>query len=292
MKKNILFFFLVCAFDSFSQETDTLKLRHMYLQAQGIEKSFPDSALKVYAKIVEITKANPNQKVVGMSYNRLSDLIYSQKNDVKQRFDFNFKALSIFEAIKDSASIAQINENIGIGLVEQRRYKEALKYHKEAYRYSVRKKLTSVLISSTMSIADCYSNMQRVDSAVYYMKQLEDNFPKDATKTSLALFYSNVGNTYYNLGEVTKNRSDYQNAVNYAQKAKNLCLQYKLDEEDLAYNYGLQGAGNLALDNFAEAQKNYLEAIKIYEAKKLNFQLNQMYFEVTMLFMKMGEKEK
>lgn len=291
MKMYFLLFFLISAFNLLSQEKDTLKLHKMYLLAHDIEKSFPDSALKIYAKVIEITKANPNQKVVGMSYNRLSDLIHSQKNDVKQRFDFNFKALSIFEAIKDSAAIAQINENIGIAFVEQNRYSEALRYHKTAFGYSSRKKLTTLLISSTMSIADCYSSMGKVDSAIYFMKRLEDNFPLDASKSSLAMFYGNIGNTYYNLAEVTKNRSDYQNAANYALKSKNTCIAYNLDVEDLAYAYGLIGVSYMALNNFDESQKNYLEAIKIYEGKKMNFQLNQMYLELTQLFIKMGEKE-
>jgi len=265
-------------------------LRNLFSHADRIEKTFPDSAIHYYEKIIDITKSHPNQKIVAISFNRLSNLYYAINNDVKKRFDLSFKALKIYEAIKDSDGIAQINENIGVSLIEQRRNREAIKYHFLVLQYSSRKNLTGLLISSTMSIADCYSSLNKVDSAIYFMKRLESNFPKDASKSSLAVFYSNLGNTYYNLAEVTKNKNDYLSSIAYATKSKNTCLTYKLDDDDLAYAIGLLAAGYLSLNDFEASEKNYMEAIKIYQRKNMHFELNQMYYEITQLYIKMGKK--
>ena len=264
----------------------------MFSRAEHLEKEFPDSAIFFYEKIVGITKNHPNQKIVGMCFNRLSNMTFARDNDVKKRFDLNFKALKIFEAIKDSADIARINENIGVSLIEQRRFREAIKYHYFVLKYSSRKKLTDLLISSTMSIADCYSSLNKVDSAIYFMKRLESNFPINASKSSLAVFYSNLGNTYYNLGEVTKNKNDYLSSIAYATKSKNTCLSFNLEDDDLAYATGLLAVGYLSLNDFETSEKNYIEAIKIYQRKNRHFELNQMYSEITQLYIKMGEKNK
>lgn len=293
MLKFLLNIICVCWFiPLIAQNSDTIVLRNLFSHADRLEKTFPDSAIYFYKKLIDVSKNNPNQKIVGMCFNRLSIMTFSRENDVKKRFDLNLKALKIFESIKDSGGIAQINENIGVSLVEQRRYREAIKYHFMVLQYSSRKKLTGLLISSTMSVADCYSSLRKVDSAIYFMKRLEINFPQDASKSSLAIFYSNLGNTYYNLGEVTKNKNDYLNSISYATKSKNTCIEYKLDDDDLAYAVGLLAVGYLSLNEFDASEKNYIEAIKIYQRKNMHFELNQMYSEITQLYIKMGEKNK
>ncbi len=288
----LLILYLVGLSLIYGQEQDTVKLKKLFHKGEAFENTLPDSAIYYYGKVIELTKTTPNQKIVGLTYNRFATLVHDKKGDIKKSFDLNFKALKIFEVIKDSGSIAQISENIGIALVELRRYDEAIHYHKIALSYSEKLKQSSVLISSAMSIADCYSSLFKMDSAIYYMKELENHFPKDASKTSLSLFYSNVGNTYYNIGETTGSKADFQLAINYAEKAKNLCLDFNLDEIDLAFAYGLIGASYMALNKYDEAETNYIKAIAIFEKHKDNFNLNQMYFELTLLYIKMGDKEK
>jgi serine phosphatase RsbU (regulator of sigma subunit) len=275
-----------------SENSDTLIISKLFARADRLEETFPDSSIQFYEKIIDITQNQRNQKIVAMCFNRLSNLYYAINNDVKKRFDLSFKALKIYETIKDSDGIAQITENIGVSLIEQRRCREAIKYHFFVLKYSSRKKLTGLLISSTMSIADCYGSLNKVDSSIYFMKRLEASFPQDASKSSLAVFYSNLGNTYYNLATVTNNKNDYLSSISYATKSKNTCIAYKLDEADLAYSIGLLAVGYLSLNNFEESERNYIESIKIYQRKNMHFELNQMYSEITQLFIKMGEKTK
>lgn len=294
-KIHIIFFLVlyVCGLSHvFSQEQDTIKLKKIFFKGEALEQTFPDSAISYYEKVIAMTKTTPNQKIVGLTYNRFATLVHDKKGDIKKSFDLNFKALKIFEAINDSGSIAQISENIGIALVELRRYTEAIHYHKIALNYSEKLKQSSILISSAMSIADCYSSLSKTDSAIYYMKELESHFPKDASKTSLSLFYSNMGNTYYNIGETAGSKTNFQLAIDYAEKAKNLCLEFHLDEIDLAFAYGLIGASYMALNKYEVAEENYMKAIALFEKFKDNFNLNQMYFELTLLYIKMGDKDK
>lgn len=274
----------------FAQEKDTIKLNKLFFKGVDLEEAFPDSSVVYYEKLISLTATTPNQKIVALTYSRLAGLVFELRADIKERFDLNFKALKIFEAINDSAGIAQAYENIGISLVEQRRYSEALLYHKLALTISKKIKLSSVIISSTMSIADCYSSLSKVDSAIYYMKELDNHFPKEASMISLSLFYSNMGNTYYNLGESTKTKTYFKDAIDYAIKSKDLCLKFKLDEIDLAFNYGLIGASYMALGKFNEAETYYLKAVEVFERKNEKFDLNQMYFELTLLYINMGDK--
>ena len=301
-KIHSIVLFILCIvglFPVYAQEQDTVKLKKLFHKGEAIEKTIPDSAVYYYEKVIALTKTTPHQFLVGLAYSSYASLIYETKGDVKKTFDLNFKALKIFEVIHDSARIAQTSENIGISLLEQRRYEEAINYHKMALSYSKKLHKTDLIISSTMSVADCYSSLSQTDSAIYYMKDLEAHFPKDASKASLAMFYSNLGNTYYNLGntysnlgESTKNKMYFNNAIDFAQKAKDLCVEFKLDEIDLAFTYGLMGASYMALGKFVDAETNYIKATAIFEAKKDNFDLNQMYFELTLLYIKMGDKKK
>ena len=95
-KIHIIFFLVlyVCGSpDLFSQEQDTIKLKKIFFKGETLEQSFPDSAISYYEKVIALTKTTPNQKIVGLTYNRFATLVHEKKGDVKKKFDLNFKAL-------------------------------------------------------------------------------------------------------------------------------------------------------------------------------------------------------
>jgi hypothetical protein len=94
VRKNwLILFYVLFSASAFSQLTDTSKIRKLYLQAYGIEKPYPDSAIKLYEDLISQTKANPNQKTIGMSYHRLAEILYNQKKDLNKYFSLCFTAV-------------------------------------------------------------------------------------------------------------------------------------------------------------------------------------------------------
>ncbi|MEO8759373.1 MAG: tetratricopeptide repeat protein, partial [Bacteroidia bacterium] len=293
MKKNwLILFYLLFSAAAFSQLTDTVKIRKLYFQAYDLEKSNPDSAIKLYEALISQTKANPNQKTIGMSYHRLAETLYNQKNDLNKYFSLCFTAIKIFEAIKDSIAATQIYQNLGINLVRQNRFEEALAYHKKVVNYSARHHLSNLLIAGTMSIAECYSSLNKNDTAILILKNLVNNFPKDGKQSDFGMLLNNLGNTYYNLADITGNKKYFINSIEYATKALDVLNKLPEEYSNLAYSYGLLGAGNMAIENYAEAEKQYESAIKIYKKKHLANDLNLMYFELTQLNIKQGKTDK
>jgi phosphoribosylaminoimidazole (AIR) synthetase len=96
----------------YAQEHDTVKLKKLFLKGQTFENTIPDSAIYYFEKVITLTKTTPNQTIAGLTYGRFSTLVHDKLGDIKKSFDYNFKALKIFEALHDSANIAQIEVRI------------------------------------------------------------------------------------------------------------------------------------------------------------------------------------
>ena len=276
----------------FSQQRDTIKLRKVFLQINALEKSFPDSSIKLYESLIEQEKSNPNQKVIGMSYHRLAELIYDQKKDLNKYFELCYKAIKIFEVIQDSTNAINIYQNLGVNLVRQNRFTEGLVYYKAVADYAARHRITSLIIRSNMAMAECYSSSDRSDTAILILKNLADNYPKDGKQDDYGMLLNNIGNTYYNLADQSKNNTYFLNAIEYAKKARDLFLTLTNESENLAYSYGLLGAAYMAADNYSESEKNYGLAIKFFHDKNRFGDLELMYYELTQLNIKQGKADK
>ena len=261
--------------------------------AKSKEISNPDTSVLIFNKILKSLNGEKPKRYVAYVYQRLAILDYQKTNNFKAYFDYNFKAAKILEEIKDSSNLMSVYQNIGIGLARQLRYQEAKTYYSRVQRYAKTHHNSDLYLSSSMAISDCFSNSKKTDTALVILLELEENFPKDLELYNLGTLYSNIGNTYYNVALDGKNaRINYLKVVDYCKKAQNIFLKNKEDESDESFVLGLTAAAYSKLGQFELAEKNYEAAIAIEQRINSITDLSTLYYEMTELQIKMGNKEK
>lgn len=291
IKINI-FFLVVCLHCSvlFCQNKDSAYFKTLFFEAEGLEISNPDSATILYQKVIQGFGPNTKNKYVGAGYHRLAELEFRKTNNFKNYFKNNFKAIKIFESIHDSTSAMMIYQNQSIALSRQNRFEEAIADQTKVYHFAIRNNKPAMIVSSTMSIAECYSSLSQNDTALAILLSLEKQFLKTLSDVETGTLYSNIGNTYFNAAESNNNLRYYGKAIEYAEKALLLFDKQSDDPSDKSFALGLLGAAYLKLGKIKEAEPNYIMAIKIEEELNHITDLNTLYLEMAELQIKLLNK--
>ncbi len=292
IKKYILFIFLLITYSSFSQKPDNTELEKMYFHAFDIEQTFPDSSLKIYEKVISITKNNPNNKYVAYTYVRLSYLMYSKESDLAKRLEVNLKAAKIFQTIQDTVNYIVQYQTISVILAQLGRNEESLYYSQEVLKYGKLTNNSNLIIIASCSIADCYCWKKRSDTAVFILENLKIHPPSNTSLSDLGAIYQNLGNSYFNLANDNGNLKNYNYAIVNTKKAIDIFSKLENKEFDIAYLYGLIGASNMALGNYVESETNYKFALNIFETNQMLVDLEPIYNEIIQLYIKKEDKNK
>lgn len=168
-------------------------------------------ALKSYEESILIAEATQNTEMLPIIYSAMG-IALDESGRTKAAIDYHFKALHLSELQNDTLSIADSFNNIGILFVSQNDYNQAISY---------------------------------------YLKALKLFEGEKANQPSMATYYSNLGDAYFNVGKKDSAQIFYEYALAIDTKYN--------DIEGLAYS-------NLSLGNIYVSYKKYREAFAYIQA--------------------------
>lgn len=209
-------------------------------------------AFRNYLSALDIAEESKNYSLLRSAYSNLSSF-YTALNDYEKAKDFEFKKIALQRANNRKYDLVETYNSIGNLYRNDKQYDLAEKYYENAIALADSIKFGVYKLNSYLNIVNLYlfSNqyqkgldyfeshqelkdyilrggmdfflyqgygtmytfLDKLDSASYYFKLAEPGFENRATKINKYLFYGNYG-FYF------RKRGDYDNAILYWQKAK------------------------------------------------------------------------
>ena len=281
------------------QEKDSLKIETSLKLIRALyDVNDYERALEYILKSEKLSnKLDYKKGIAEITYYK--SLIYAQKNDYLNAISGYNKSKDLFSAMRDTLSVAKVNNSIGLIEIKRGNYDKGLKFSLSAIKELERRNLVKDLNLAYSNLARAYYSMNIEDKAIeFYTKaldiQLELKDSKSITEShsKLATLYSNKkehrkaieyyhkvlksntsntdsvrGQVYPKLGDEYLKFNDYAKATKYLVRGYNTNIRIK-NKAGLLLALNSLGELNLKQGRLKIAEKQLLEAGEI--AKKLN----------------------
>lgn len=296
MKKILVFLFMITWANGFGQinpdslwniirsaeYTDSLKLEAYEEITKDLLKTDTDSCRAVCRQGLEFSEQVGNARFLWSFYNRIGRT-YKRENNIKKTIDYFIKALEVAEMAKDTFTIAQTLNNIGIIYDDQLDNQDkALDYYLKSIQF---KKQLSHDDKDYFSLA-----MTQMYAGLIYLKnedwdKASDIFNEAQLITELITDSNNKYIVYFNLGLF----SAYYGSHRHNRKLVFEGIKYYLLAEKVIKNSGNQIHYGKTLANIADAYfyvgetERGLDNIKKAEAIAKNvdsFDLRELIYRV------------
>lgn len=178
--------------------------------------------------------------------------MYEMSGEVIRAIELDQQALDIYIALKDTASIVTIYNNLGIIYMEQSDEAGAIRYYRKAI--DLNDKIGDRLANArTMNnIGLVYQKQRKLDSALFYFTTALSALDADKQKYGFALVTNNIGVCYRDLGK-------YDLALKHFETAKELQTALN-DQYGLALSTFNIGRIHYHTGSYKNALKSFDEA--------------------------------
>lgn len=175
------------------------------------------------------------------------------------------KGLKIFIELEDSASIANMYENLGLPYKESGQYQKAIEMQMKSMQIRESKGWKKRMPSLYLNIASLYEKLDRLDKMEEYMFKslhMAENL-QEIDERQLASVYNQMGNLY-------DNRGDYDSSLFYYNKCLNMVKKMNWKRGvavvlgNIAGIYQSMGKIDLALEKHYESLQLEIEAKHVY----------------------------
>lgn len=265
-----------------SKVVDTALIYRMYRTATRIQFSFPDSAIKLYNRVLELSKKNyfddgAAKALIEMGYTETS------RGNLE-------KALTYFSAAKpysqhpvyDKALPSDWYVHFGIYYVYQGKYDLAAAYFnkglEEAKKLNIEDYSTTYLVIYD-NLSGVYIRLGQPLTALKYLKLAEVIARKNGRYKDLACTLCNMGDAYMDLNK-------YDLAYKLLYEAVNIAEAHHIDEVEQAIKNDM---GELlirlkrpeeAIPYLKTSQKTHLQGSPFYNVIVPGYNLGQAYFQL------------
>lgn len=213
-------------------------------------------ALHYAKKALGKAKTANNDTLLAVSYNSMANT-YQYKSKLDSALIFHNKALHHRIKIKDTIGIADSYNNLGIAYDSKGLFSEALhNYFKALYFYDKKKDIEKLAMTYT-NIGIIYKTQKEYKKAFQYYKKSNELYKQTKSEFGITVSSGNLGSVLIDFGK-------YEESLKYSQIAKE-------GYEKMGYGRFVgYPVSNIAvvydsLHRFEEANKNYIQAIKLHE---------------------------
>ncbi len=242
-------------------------LAYLYMFNRNFDSSeyFYNKAITLKKRLL---KGNPDSiaimKSLGKTYTSYGGMLLN-RTQYKRATEVLYKALEMFEAVKDTSTVASTYLNIGVIHFYYHDYDNALDEFKKALKFSSLVGRRKTVASAMTNIGSIYKIKREWDKA--------DSMYRAALMIRLEIGpKSSVAGLYENLGIIAKAKGEFDRALEYFNKSLNIKLQMnsKMGLASLYANLGnlYYGKGNLKKAESALLKAlEYAKDMKNYEAE-------------------------
>ena len=181
------------AIDLAFQEQDSLKIETSLKLIKALYNSKDyERALEYIIKSEKLSdKLNYKKGIAEITYYK--SLIYAQKGDYINAVSGYNKSKALFGMLKDTLSVAKVNNSIGLIEIKRGNYNKGLQYALKAIKELEKRNLIADLNLAYSSLAKAYYNINLTEKAIeFYLKalgvQMKLNDTKGIIETYLVLF--------------------------------------------------------------------------------------------------------
>ncbi|MFK7906199.1 MAG: tetratricopeptide repeat protein [Chitinophagales bacterium] len=206
-----------------AEETSNQKMVANNLYRIGVMHNYlqnSPSALEHLLKANKIMQElkSPDPKQLGKTLNYIAK-IYQKVGNFELAYDYQLRALQIFEELKDSSRIAGAHYGLGNIFFYQDQYPTAIKHYQESKYIASQINLTPLVIATIGSIGSAYDRLDKVDESLKYnllcLKTAEEN----KFESQQADARHNVASNYHSLGYCYEALDYYKQSLDYKRKS-------------------------------------------------------------------------
>ncbi|WP_395043620.1 tetratricopeptide repeat protein [Flavobacterium sp.] len=130
-------------------------------------------------------------------------IVFSEQSNYSKALQYHFKAVKIYESLKDDKKSAQVYNNIGVEYKSQGTDFKALEYFLKAQK--IQAKLNDPNIGITLTnIANCYLKQKNYEKALDYYNQAKSSIDKNPDSRALGEWFNNMGLYYQAINNPSK----------------------------------------------------------------------------------------
>ncbi len=147
-----------------------------------------------------LAQKTKNKLRTGQCINFLGDLNWFS-GDYASASNYYYKALGIYEELKDTAGMAECYRNIGWILMGQERFKETVEYFNKSLAINQKLKLNQRVIANLDDLGIVNKQMGNYEEAIKFCKQTIKLSESDKSTKGLATGYGNLAIIYVEMGQ-------------------------------------------------------------------------------------------
>ena len=159
--------------------------------------------------------------------------IFGQKNQLDSALYYLEKAYTIASEQNDTGQIANISNDLSVFLLEDQQYEKSKKYIEK----SISLHADSIILSQHIILADIYLGMEKVDSALFVLKQIESNILASKDVYNKAIYYETLSNLDESRRDYASSLIYYKTYTNYLDSIYKEERETSLAEIEQKYNY-------------------------------------------------------
>jgi PAS domain S-box-containing protein len=152
------------------------------------------------------------------TFNNISGIAVDGMGDRAGALKYYFRALNIFNSLKDQEKIASVEMNIGVIYEEQNNFEKAKQYYNEALLVAKSIRNDTIMSACYNNLANIYSERNKYKMALDYTFKSLALSKKTNDLFTEAMDLSNIGDAYENLKDYDKAFDYYEQALRLSRK--------------------------------------------------------------------------
>ncbi len=215
-----------------------------------------DRALKHIIQSEKLSsKINYNKGIAEITY--FKALIYAKKDDyINALSDYN-RAKELYDNLKDTLSVARVNNSIGLIEIKRGNYSKGLQYSLASIKELERQNLSQDLNLAYSNLAKAFFNIEAHDKAIEYFENALAIQEELSDANGI-----NTSNSY--LGDLYSLKTEHRKAISYYEK---VLANVKTDSVK-ARIYPKLGAEYLLFKNYEKATRYLVRGYNITRRRK------------------------
>jgi len=246
--------------------------------------------LIVFISIQQTSKAQVIDSIENKLSNHLSDTAFLRKSLIQiidQQLVGNPKADSISAIIKKQSEILEYPLGIalstkyqGVFFFNKGDFKTACLYHLKSLSQFNEIKDSALIIVAYQSLASCYFNIGKQDSAIYFCNNAIKAFHARGELKKLASSYNTLGGIYWSKGDLSKAAEAFYKSLDIKVKLK--------DSLGIANTYNNIGILFDSQQKLPDALEMYNKSLEIYKKKGVKRGIGRAYNNIAIVLKNMN----
>lgn len=202
-----------------------------------------EESIKWHIKALKLQEEVNDRPGMARTFNNLG-IAYRDNGDEEKALDSYKKALEINKELDLKVSIIRSTYNIGNVHLDLGEHQQAIRYYESSLESSIAHSVAPGRMYSNMGLGRAYLDMGELDIALGYLQKAEEQAEQQNSKPVLS-------NTFETRYELEKRRGNYEEALRYHEKFKELSDEYSemarasaLDELVIKHNVETTRAEN------------------------------------------------